>query len=77
MQAMAQDKAKFHAFMKQVYGENYDAKAAEGLRQQALKGDYSFLPAVQFVSREELVQLIGPKAVEKEEAAATNNGRLG
>jgi hypothetical protein len=52
--ALARDEAKFHAFMKKVYGENYDPAAAEQLRQQALKGDYSFLPPVQFVSRESL-----------------------
>ena len=52
--AMAKDKEQFHAFMKQVYGDNYDAATAEQLRQKALTGDYSFLPPVQFVSREDL-----------------------
>jgi hypothetical protein len=51
---LAQDKEAFHALMKQVYGENYDAGKAEQYRQMALKGDYSFLPPVRFVSREEL-----------------------
>lgn len=52
--ALASDKDKFHALMKQVYGDSYDAKTAEGLRQKALAGDFSFLPEVKFVSRETL-----------------------
>ncbi len=51
---LAQDKDEFHALMKQVYGDDYDAATAEQYRQMALRGDYSFLPPVQFVSRETL-----------------------
>jgi len=40
--------------MKQVYGDKYDAKTAEQLRQKALAGDFSFLPDVKFVSRDTL-----------------------
>jgi hypothetical protein len=46
---LAQDEAKFHAMMKQVYGEGYDRTKAEDFRQKALKGDYSWLPKIQFV----------------------------
>ena len=46
---LAGDPEKFHAMMKEVYGEGYDKQAAEQMRQQALKGDYSWLPKVEFV----------------------------
>ncbi len=47
--AKAADKPAFDAFMKQVYGDKYDAALAEQYRQQALRGDFSFLPDVKFV----------------------------
>lgn len=47
--ALAQDKAGFHDFMKQVFGDNYDVAKAESFRQAALKGDFSWLPPVKFV----------------------------
>ncbi|MCB9645986.1 MAG: hypothetical protein H6730_05210 [Deltaproteobacteria bacterium] len=46
---LASDPDKFHAMMKEVYGAGYDKNAAEQMRQQALKGDYSWLPKVEFV----------------------------
>lgn len=51
---LASDPDKFHAMMKEVYGEGYDKAAAEGMRQQALKGDYSWLPKVEFVGADSL-----------------------
>ncbi|MEX2213386.1 MAG: hypothetical protein WD768_04620, partial [Phycisphaeraceae bacterium] len=50
----AADPQAFHAMMKQVYGQGYDAGKAEQFRQQALKGDFSFLPDIQFVPGEDL-----------------------
>jgi hypothetical protein len=47
---LAADKGKFQDLMKEVYGKNYDAKAAEGFRQRALHGDYSWLPKIEFKS---------------------------
>jgi hypothetical protein len=47
--AKAANKEEFDALMKQVYGDNYDKGLAEQYRQQALRGDFSFLPDVQFV----------------------------
>jgi len=47
--ALAADPKKFQETMKQVFGENYDAKLAEDYRQKALKGDYSWLPQVRWV----------------------------
>jgi hypothetical protein len=51
---LAQNKDAFHAMMRTVFGEGYDAGKAEQYRQMALKGDFSFLPPVRFVSRETL-----------------------
>src|SRR5262245_5857540 len=48
--AKAADPAAFHAFMAQVYGDNYDHAKAEQFRQRALQGDYSWLPEIRFVS---------------------------
>src|SRR5205823_4871524 len=47
--AKAGNKQEFDAFMQQVYGEKYDKNLAEQYRQQALRGDFSFLPEVKFV----------------------------
>ncbi|MGE6761026.1 hypothetical protein ACQKGO_23610 [Corallococcus interemptor] len=52
--AMASDKQKFHETMRTVYGEGYDAAKAEQFRQQALKGDFGWLPPVRTVSAETL-----------------------
>lgn len=50
----AADPKQFHALMKQVFGEGYDKKLAEQYRQQALSGDFSFLPEVKFVDAKTL-----------------------
>ena len=47
--AKAANKQEFDAFMQQVYGDKYDKGMAEQFRQQALAGDFSFLPDVKFV----------------------------
>lgn len=47
--AKAHDKPEFDRFMRQVFGDNLDAGKAERYRQQALAGDFSFLPEVKFV----------------------------
>jgi len=52
--ALAADPKKFHDTMKMVYGDGYDAKAAEGFRQKALAGDFSWLPPVKWVSSQTL-----------------------
>ena len=45
---------KFHSLMKEVYGSNYDRAAAEKFRQQALAGDFSWLPKIEFQSGQTL-----------------------
>jgi hypothetical protein len=47
--AKAGNKQEFDAFLHQVYGDKYDKNLAEQYRQQALAGDFSFLPDVKFV----------------------------
>jgi hypothetical protein len=47
--AKAANKPEFDAFMQQVFGDNYDKGKAEQFRQQALAGDFSFLPQVRYV----------------------------
>ena len=47
--ALAADKEAFDALMQQVFGDDYDKELAEEFRQQALAGDFSWLPDVQFV----------------------------
>jgi len=47
--AKAANKEEFDAFMHQIYGDKYDKNMAEQYRQQALHGDFSFLPEVKFV----------------------------
>jgi hypothetical protein len=50
----AADPQKFHAMMREVYGAGYDMAKAEQFRQAALRGDYSWLPPIKFVSGEML-----------------------
>jgi len=52
--AKAADKEEFDAFMQEVFGDNYDKDLAEQYRQQALAGDFSWLPDVQFVDADVL-----------------------
>jgi hypothetical protein len=52
--AAAADKQKFHAMMKECFGAAYDYAKAESFRQRALKGDYNWLPPIEFVSKETL-----------------------
>jgi len=51
---LASDKQAFDALMQQVYGDGYDRGLAEQYRQQALAGDFSWLPDVQYVDAEVL-----------------------
>ncbi|MEW6730043.1 MAG: LysM peptidoglycan-binding domain-containing protein [Acidobacteriota bacterium] len=51
---LASNKSEFDAMMKEVYGANYDPAMAESFRQRALKGDFSWLPKIEFTSDETL-----------------------
>jgi hypothetical protein len=52
--ALASDQKQFHATMRTVFGEGYNAVRAEQFRQQALAGDFRWLPPVKLVSAETL-----------------------
>lgn len=45
----AQNREQFHKLMKVVYGSRYNEQTVENVRQQALNGDFSFLPKARFV----------------------------
>jgi len=55
----AANKTEFHALMKKSFGNNYDQSAAEGIRQQTLKGDFSWMPNIQLVDSSTLSDVSG------------------
>lgn len=72
--AMASDKEKFHALMKEVYGENYNAEAAESFRQKALNNDFSWMPPIEF--RDEQSMQGGNGAYDSERGVVYINERF-
>ncbi len=50
----AQNKAIFHALVKNAFGGQYDVNKAEVLRQQALNGDFNWVPKIQLVNESQL-----------------------
>jgi hypothetical protein len=44
---LSNNQEQFHALMKEVYGSNYNAEAAESFRMRTLKGDFSWLPKIE------------------------------
>jgi len=58
----AQNKEEFHALMKKTFGDQYDVSKAEAMRQQTLKGDFSWMPEIQLVDGEQLADLSGTQA---------------
>jgi hypothetical protein len=52
--ALATDKKQFHEKMRGIFGEGYDSAKAEQYRQQALSGDFEWLPPVKWVEPEVL-----------------------
>ena len=55
----AKDPAAFAALLKQAFGDHYDAAKAEGIRQQTLAGDFSWMPKVQLASASQLKDTSG------------------
>ena len=55
----AKDPAKFNETLHKAFGDHYDAAAAEGLRQQALRNDFSWMPKVEVVDGAQLADLSG------------------
>jgi hypothetical protein len=50
--ALSADKQRFHEAMRGSFGARYDARKAERYRQQALAGDFGWLPPVRWVDPE-------------------------
>lgn len=55
----AKDPARFNELIRKAFGERYDTAAAEGLRQQALRNDFSWMPKVEVVGQAQLADLSG------------------
>jgi hypothetical protein len=60
--AQAADKDGFTALLHQAFGDAFDTAKAETLRQQALAGDFSWMPRVQVVDSATLVDTSGTQA---------------
>ena len=57
--ASAQNPEAFHALLRESFGDSYDQQAGEALRQQALAGDFSWLPNIEVVDSSVLVDQSG------------------
>jgi len=55
----AQDKDAFHSLMQTAFGDNYDQKAAENIRQHTLAGDFSWMPDIKVVDGTSLADTSG------------------
>lgn len=55
----ARDPAQFGELLRKSFGEGYDTQAAEGLRQQALRNDFSWMPKIEVVSQAQLADVSG------------------
>lgn len=56
---LAKDKAGFHRTMRSVFGAKYDVQKAEGFREAALKGDFSWAPPVKYATDAEMKGAMG------------------
>jgi hypothetical protein len=57
--AKAQDKSAFHDIMQKTFGNQYDQSKAETIRQQTLKGDFSWMPDIKLVDGQQLQDTSG------------------
>lgn len=53
--SLSADKQRFHEVMRDTFGHGYDARKAERYRQQALEGDFGWLPPVRWVDSQILL----------------------
>ncbi len=53
----AENKTEFHRLMQKSFGAQYDVAKAETMRQQALKGDFSWMPKIQLVNGSQLADV--------------------
>lgn len=57
--AQAADKTQFDALLHQAFGDKFDAGKAEAIRQQALAGDFSWMPKIELRSSQQLADASG------------------
>jgi hypothetical protein len=50
----ASDKSAFHDIMAKTFGDQYNQSSAENIRQQTLKGDFSWMPKIELVEGQQL-----------------------
>ena len=50
----AADKTAFHNIMAKTFGDQYSQSSAENIRQQTLKGDFSWMPKIELVDGQQL-----------------------
>ena len=55
----AKDADAFHSLMQTAFGDKYDKKEAENIRQQTLAGDFSWMPEVKVVDESTLADTSG------------------
>ncbi|MES9853928.1 MAG: hypothetical protein ABW170_19080 [Candidatus Thiodiazotropha sp. L084R] len=58
-QNSAEDSTVFHDIMKKTFGDQYNQDKAETIRQQTLKGDFSWMPEIKLVNENQLQDLSG------------------
>ncbi|MES9941539.1 MAG: hypothetical protein ABW105_03470 [Candidatus Thiodiazotropha sp. 6PLUC1] len=58
-QNSAEDSSLFHEIMKKTFGDQYNQESAETIRQQTLKGDFSWMPNIKLVNENQLQDLSG------------------
>ncbi|ODB94747.1 hypothetical protein A3197_18570 [Candidatus Thiodiazotropha endoloripes] len=50
----ASDKTAFHDIMTKTFGDQYNQSSAENIRQQTIKGDFSWMPTIEMVDSQQL-----------------------
>ncbi|MES9831559.1 MAG: hypothetical protein ABW139_04890 [Candidatus Thiodiazotropha sp. DIVDIV] len=58
-QNSAEESTVFHDIMKKTFGDQYNQDKAETIRQQTLKGDFSWMPEIKLVNENQLLDLSG------------------
>jgi hypothetical protein len=65
----AENSASFHSLMKKSFGDQYNADKAETIRQQTLKGDFSWMPDIKLLNESQLQDQSGTQAGGKAQGA--------
>jgi len=70
----ASDPDAFHSLMQKSFGDTYDQAKAEDIRQQTLKGDFSWMPEVKLVDGATLTDVSGQQSGEQGLGAYSKDG---